>query len=77
MAVNLPKSTVGMMIIHPTLDYHVTNLTRSLDGSDGQIKTLTHYSDPNPNIYQNPFNIPNPNEKIGYLPYMAMSRDIM
>ena len=30
-----------LMINHSTLDYHVTNLTRSLDGSDGQIKTLT------------------------------------
>ena len=39
------------MIKHTTLDYHVTNLTRSLDNSDGQIKPLTRtlYSDPNPN----------------------------
>ena len=35
-----------MMINHSTLNYHVTiTLTRSVDGSDGQIKNL--YSDPN------------------------------
>ena len=45
-----------IMINNSTLDYHVTNfklsLTRSLDGSDGQIKTLTLYSDPYPNPNQ-------------------------
>ena len=52
--------------------------TRQL--ADGQIKTITLYSDPYPNTNQNPnpnhSPDPNPNVKFDLLPYMAMSRDI-
>ena len=55
-------------------------LTRSLVGSDWQIKTLTLDSDPYPNTNQNPNPNRNPNpspsDKIDLLHYMAMSRDI-
>ena len=72
------------MMNNSTLDYHVTNfklsLTRSLDGSDGQIKTLTLYSDPYPNPNQIPILNHNPNsnhnEKFDLIPYMAISRDV-
>ena len=39
------------MINYSTLDYHVTHLTRSLDGSDGQMKTLNVYA--GRNLHQN------------------------
>ena len=73
------------MINHSTLVYHVTNFntfSRWLRWSDGQIKTLTPYSDPyansnsnkNPNLNHNSY--PNPNEKFELLLYMALSRDV-
>ena len=44
----------GMMINYSTLNYHVTiTLTLSLGGSYGQIKTITLYSDPNPDTSSN------------------------
>ena len=71
---NNPRN-IRMMINHSTLDYHVTNFKAfSRYGSDGQIKTLTLYSDPNTNPNHSPN--PNPNVKFDLLPYMAMSRDI-
>ena len=67
-----------LITLHSTITW--LTLTRSLDGSDGQIKTLTLYSDPYPNTNQNPnpnhSPNPNPNVKFDFLPYMAMSRDI-
>ena len=61
-----------MMINHSTLEYHVTNLKHSLDGSGGKIKTLTLFSDSdhNPNHNHNPnYNQnPNTNEKFDFLP---------
>ena len=44
------------MINHSTLVYHVTNFN-----SDGQIITLTLYSDSYPNTNQDPNPNPNPN----------------
>ena len=72
-------STLDWMIInHSKINNQVTKLTRSLDGPDGQIKTLTLYSDPKPNQNQNPNHNtnPNPNEiyDINFLD-KAMSRD--
>ena len=68
-----------LITLHSTITW--LTLTRSLDGSDGQIKTLTLYSDPYPNTNQNPnpnhSSNPNPNVKFDLLPYMAMSRDII
>ena len=56
------RAKFRMMISHSTLDCHVT-LARSLDGSDGQIKTLTLYNDPNTN----------PNEKFDILRHVSFS----
>ena len=71
--INCHKYSNRMMINHSTLDYHVTYFnTFSRYGSDGQIKTLTLYSDPYPNTNHSP----NPNVKFDLLSYMAMSRDI-
>ena len=67
-----------LITLHSTIT--CLTLTRSLDGSDGQIKTLTLYSDPYPNTNQNPnpnhSPNPNPNVKFDILPHMVMSRDI-
>ena len=43
-----------MMVNRSTIDYHLANLTRSLDSLDGQIETLNPYFEPNPNTNQNP-----------------------
>ena len=65
-----------LITLHSTITW--LTLTRSLDGSDGKIKTLTLYSDPYPYTNQNhyPNHNPNPNEKLYLFPYMVMSRDI-
>ena len=64
---NLGTPPDHLMIYHSTITW--LTLTRSLDGSDGQIKILTLYSEPNHN------NNPSPNEKFELLPCMFMSRD--
>ena len=71
-------SSIQLITLHSIITR--LTLTRSLDGSDGQIKTLTFYSDPYHNTNQNPYpnHNPNPypNKIFDLLPYMAMSRDV-
>ena len=55
--INLKVWLIWMIINHSTLDYHVTILTRPLNGSDGQIKTLYR---------------PNPEETFDLLPYTGV-----